>query len=62
MAIERALRRRADELRKWLEQNGEHCWDEQKHLQDGSSEQVYWHFGYLAALQDVLAQLGKKVN
>ena len=62
MRLERALRQRADELRKWLEQNGDHCWEEQRHLRDGSPEQVYWHFGYLAALRDVLTKLSKQAN
>lgn len=60
MPIQEALRKRREELRAWLEENGRECWREQSHLQEGSAEQIYWHFGYLAALQDVLAQLGKE--
>jgi hypothetical protein len=38
----------------WLEQNGGRCSVEQKHLDEGSQERVYWHYGYLVALKDVL--------
>ena len=62
MRLENVLEQRAKDLRRWLETNGRECWDEQKHLQEGSAEQVYWHFGYLSAVQDVLARLGKRVN
>ena len=55
--LQKRLERRAEELRAWLEENGRECVQEQRHLCDGSDEQVHWHFGYLAALQDVLAQL-----
>ena len=60
MPLEDALRKRREEPRAWLEDNGRECWQEQAHLRDGSAEQIYWHFGYLAALQDVLAQFGKE--
>jgi hypothetical protein len=28
--------------------------NEQKHLYEGSSERVYWHYGYAMALRDIL--------
>ncbi len=59
MRLQITLQRRANELRAWLETHGQDCWDRQKHLDDGTTEQVYWHFGYLAAVQDVLTQLRK---
>lgn len=62
MRLEEALQRRAEELRSWLEENGQRCWDEQRHLHEGTPEQVYWHFGYLAALHDVITQLRKPLN
>ena len=30
---------------------------EQKHLEEGTEERIYWHCGYLSALTDVLNQL-----
>jgi len=59
MRLQELLEQRAQELREWLNQHGSHCWNEQEHLTDGSSEQVYWHFGYFSAIQDVLKQLSK---
>jgi hypothetical protein len=62
MRIENVLEQRAKELRGWLETNGGNCWTEQRHLRVGTPEQIYWHFGYLAALRDVLAKLEQQVN
>lgn len=30
------------------------CLHEQKHLDAGTSESTYWHYGYMIALRDVL--------
>lgn len=57
MRLRDALKRRATELRVWLDKQGQNCWNEQRHLYEGSSEQVYWHFGYFSAIQDILKQL-----
>lgn len=62
MRLKTVLEQRAQELRGWLEKQGRECWDEQKHLRPGSPEQIYWHFGYLSALDDVLAQLAKGLS
>jgi len=35
------------------------CFNEQKHLVDGSPENIYWHYGYLIAQQDTLRDLMK---
>ena len=59
MRLEQVLEQRAKDLQGWLDTQGGECWDEQKHLREGSIEQIYWHFGYLSALQDVLGQLAK---
>lgn len=52
-----AIQERAEQLRDWLKENGSGCVDEQLHLDDGSPERIYWHYGYLAALRDVLSLL-----
>ncbi|MGD0075808.1 MAG: hypothetical protein ABSD31_15920 [Candidatus Binataceae bacterium] len=54
---EGALEARIEDLTMWLKQNGENCQSEQRHLDDTSVEQIYWHFGYLSALTDVLKQM-----
>lgn len=48
---------RANELAVWLTQNGNGCFEEQAHLDTNTSERVYWHYGYIIALQDVLTFL-----
>lgn len=60
--LEQVLERRIQQLRGWMEKNGRTCWEEQRHLEEGTAEQVYWHCGYLSALQDVLTHLAKSVN
>jgi hypothetical protein len=34
--------------------NAPECQVEQKHLDAGTPERVYWHYGYLCALRDAL--------
>ncbi len=51
---------RADGLREWLVENGQECFAEQAHLNEGSRERVYWHYGYLVALRDVLNLLARQ--
>jgi hypothetical protein len=48
------IKSRADELRAWLDAHAPQCREEQKHLDEGTAERAYWHYGYLSALQDVL--------
>jgi hypothetical protein len=45
-------RRRA--LNIWLTENAPACRSEQKHLEEGSQERAYWHYGYMVALRDVM--------
>jgi hypothetical protein len=52
--VERALRDRASELTKWLAEHGSDCQEIQARLDSGSVERIYWHYGYLVALRDVL--------
>ena len=42
------------QMSEWLETTAPVCASEQKHLEEGSQERVYWLYGYLAALKDVL--------
>jgi hypothetical protein len=45
---------RIRDLSKWLEENAPNCGTDQKHLEEGSQERAYWHFGYMVALRDTL--------
>ena len=49
-----AIERRAADIREWLQKNAPDCLVEQRHLEEGSRERVYWHYGYMVALRDVL--------
>jgi len=45
---------RAKNLKQWLQENGADCFHEQRHLDEGTPERIYWHYGYMVAIQDVL--------
>ncbi len=46
-------------LTRWLAENASDCERTQKHLDKGTAEQAYWHYGYLCALRDVIAVINK---
>jgi len=48
------IKRRAEAIKLWLEENGIRALQEQRHLNSNTQERVYWHFGYMVALRDVL--------
>ena len=50
----RSIGLRHEAIRNWLVSQAPFVAAEQKHLDAGSSEQAYWHFGYLAALADMM--------
>lgn len=47
-----AIDDRIDGLAKWLAENAPECSD-QAHLDEGTRERAYWHYGYLTALRDL---------
>jgi len=49
-----AVQNRVRELDEWLLKNAPESLVEQKHLDEGTRERVYWHYGYMVALRDVL--------
>jgi len=55
--LEALLERRIAPLEKWLEEHAPHCATEQAHLNEGTRERAYWHYGYVVALTDVRAVL-----
>jgi hypothetical protein len=53
-ALTQILQKRIDNLTVWLKLNGENCSVEQLHLDKDSKERIYWKYGYLMALVDIL--------
>jgi hypothetical protein len=47
------LRERATHVTEWIQKESPQCFAEQRHLASGTPERVYWHFGYLSALNDI---------
>lgn len=45
---------RAETIREWIADECPMILADQKHLDANSEQRAYWHYGYLAALQDVL--------
>lgn len=43
-----------DRLNSLKHENGEIVGEEQRHLDSGSAERLYWHHGYASALKDIL--------
>ncbi len=43
-----------DAIRRWIEENGAAAAAEQRQLDAGSPERLYWHCGYQAALTDLI--------
>jgi len=58
VAASELIQSRINNISAWLSENAPQCQDQQKHLDDGSSERVYWHCGYVAALCDLQKLLG----
>lgn len=53
------LQHRYDAMVRWLQEDHPEV-SQQKHLNAGSVEQAYWHYGYAIALRDVLTLLQKE--
>jgi len=45
--------KRANGLSVWLKENHREWFEEPKHLNRGTQERIYWHYGYLVALRDI---------
>lgn len=49
------LQKRAEAIDSWLKtEEGMHCKSVQAHPDKGTPERVYWHYGYMVALRDVM--------
>lgn len=44
-------------INEWLTNVSPSCFSEQRHLNAGSVERTYWHYGYMVALNDALSIL-----
>jgi hypothetical protein len=51
------LSNRRENTLEWLKENHPNIFDEQKHLDKNSIEQLYWHYGYYIALKDILSKV-----
>ena len=51
------IERRRDGIREWLDEESPYTDADQKHLETDSPERAYWHHGYQAALNDIIAML-----
>jgi len=48
------IEQRRDTIREWLDEEAPYAAADQKNLDAHTPERAYWHFGYQAALSDVL--------
>lgn len=55
-AIQR-MEKRVEGQTRWLKENYPEVFEEQKHLDGGSPERAYWHYGSMIALRDTVALL-----
>lgn len=47
-------------LSHYLETEAPHVVDEQRHLDTGTEERAYWHYGYMIALRDIQKMLNQE--
>jgi hypothetical protein len=52
-----AIRARLQGIREWMAEEAPYVTIDQRHLDEHTPERAYWHYGYQAALGDVLALL-----
>jgi hypothetical protein len=53
--ISSAIRARLQGIREWMAEEAPYVATDQRHLDEHTPERAYWHYGYQAALSDVLA-------
>lgn len=58
-SVMRLLAKRQSEVSEWLENESPYTMFDQRHLESGTSEQAYWHFGYVSAINDVMRLLSE---
>lgn len=50
-----AIRARLQGIREWMAEEAPYVAADQRHLDANTPERAYWHYGYQAALSDILA-------
>jgi hypothetical protein len=54
------LHQRRELIRAWLDDQAPYAAADQKHLDADTPERAYWHYGYQAALTDILEMLSSE--
>jgi hypothetical protein len=54
-----ALSDKISGMTRWLAENAPYCAMLQKHLDEGTAERAYWHYGYLCALKDIVSAINR---
>jgi hypothetical protein len=57
-----AISDKAEALLRWLSENAADCATSQEHLDPGTIQQAYWHYGYVCALRDILALVAESAE
>jgi hypothetical protein len=52
--IEKTIRERLEDIQNWISDEAPYIVADQRHLDANTPERAYWHFGYQAALRDIL--------
>jgi hypothetical protein len=56
------IRRRLKNIREWIDAEAPYLPGDQRHLDANTPERAYWHYGYQAALADVLNLVEARVS
>ena len=56
----RAMSEKISAMSRWLNKNAPYCETSQKHLDEGTIERAYWHYGYVCGARDFLALLDRR--
>ena len=56
------IRRRLRNIREWIDAEAPYLPGDQRHLDANTPERAYWHYGYQAALADVLNLVDARVS
>ncbi|KAA3634062.1 MAG: hypothetical protein DWP97_07815 [Calditrichaeota bacterium] len=62
MTIDEKIIKRSFAIQNWLQQNHPECKIEQAHLDKDTPERAYWHYGYNAALKDIISLFEKELQ
>lgn len=60
--IASTIRTRMDGIREWIADEAPYIVADQRHLDANTPERAYWHYGYQAAIRDVLALMERSTE